>query len=546
MSGEPSISADEQQLFELLDQYMTSLAGGEGAALDPPAELLEAFPELADVLDCLDTLDSMAAVTLPQTGDQTEALTAFSDGRRSFGRYELLAEIGRGGMGIVFAARQPLLDASVALKVIRSSQFASADEIRRFYAEARAAAGLRHPNIVSVHDVGEWQGQHFLTMDLIRGGTLADSIAQEGPMEPRHAAELLATVAWAVDYLHRNQIVHRDLKPTNILLDDDGNPHVTDFGLAKVFETDGGETTSGTIVGTPGYMSPEQAAGRVSQVSPRSDVYSLGAVLYEMLTGVPPFREENPLDTLLQVLEAEPEPPRRRRPDVPVELEEICLACLEKDPRDRLESAATLAEELTRFLRKEPLRIKPRSVWDRLRRWTRREPALASRLAVVLAGSVIVQGNYHLSQGAIAAREHAEIMVVIGAWLLTCLVCQKLMNRESWEARMPFVWAATDVFFLTSLLVLARPGSSIGPILVGYPLLVVASGLWFEQTLVWFMTAACCVAYLVVNKLRHDPLVPVPEHYPYIYTVVLCGIGYIVAYQVERIRTLSRYFERRR
>ena len=232
---ETQVFDDEQRLFQLLDVYVTSLSGEGGDVADPPAELLERFPELADMLDCIDTLDSMAVGRLPTpvtngtgaSGDEAEI--------QDFGRYELLHEIGRGGMGIVFEARQTLLDARVALKVIRSSQFASQEEIRRFYSEARAAAGMRHANIVCVHDVGECQGQHYLTMDLIRGSNLSELLAAEGRLEPRRAAEMLATVARAVEYLHQHQIVHRDLKPSNIMLDEEGVPYVADFGLAKVF-----------------------------------------------------------------------------------------------------------------------------------------------------------------------------------------------------------------------------------------------------------------------------------------------------------------------
>ncbi|MGE0379058.1 MAG: serine/threonine-protein kinase, partial [Planctomycetaceae bacterium] len=327
MSAEDCESDREQQLFELLDDYVGSLQGRLAEVPDPPEELLAAFPELGELLDCLDSLDSFALPSAnggdpPEDGsaslvnaetfvpsatpgrivplDGTAA--AESSGLREFGRYELLEEVGRGGMGVVYRARQKALGATVALKLVRWSQFASADEIRRFYAEARAAAGLRHPNIVSVHDVGEYLGQHYLTMDFVESGSLAERL-QSGPLEPREAAELLLTIARAVGYLHQHKIVHRDLKPSNILLDEQGAPYVTDFGLAKVFEGDSAETASGTIIGTPSYMAPEQAAGKSAEVSPQSDVYSLGTILYEMLTGRPPFAEDNPLDTLLQVLD---------------------------------------------------------------------------------------------------------------------------------------------------------------------------------------------------------------------------------------------------
>ncbi len=310
------------ELFELLDKYVSMLGEQDSSSRTcmAPEALLKAHPDLAGLLQCLDTLDSLAIAPVHDRAGATadDALDAVSDdsaagevrGRGTgrpdeFGRYQLLGEIGRGGMGVIYRARQTMLGSDVALKMIRSNHLASADEIRRFYQEARAAAGLRHPNIVSVHDVGDVDGQHFLTMDFVDGGSLAD-LLRTGPLDPELAAELLLTVAQAVQYLHDHQVIHRDLKPSNILLDAGGQPSVTDFGLAKVFHGDSQETASGTILGTPSYMSPEQAAGRAALVSPRSDVYSLGAILYEMLTGRAPFNSENPLDTVLQVLESEP------------------------------------------------------------------------------------------------------------------------------------------------------------------------------------------------------------------------------------------------
>ena len=229
-------------------------------------------------------------------------------GFADFGPYELLEEVGRGGMGVVFKARQKGLDRIVAIKMILGSHLANEDQVARFYAEAHAAARLQDPRIVAIHDVGEIGGQHYFAMEYIAGPSLA-ALLTAGPIDPERAAHLLIEVSRAMGRLHALGIVHRDLKPSNILLDEAGRPSISDFGLAKMLSADGPSTRTGAIIGTPSYMAPEQAAGRGEAVGPLSDVYSLGAILYELLSGRPPFDEPSPLDTLVQVLEREPDPP---------------------------------------------------------------------------------------------------------------------------------------------------------------------------------------------------------------------------------------------
>ncbi|MEE8155375.1 MAG: serine/threonine-protein kinase, partial [Phycisphaerales bacterium] len=244
-----------------------------------------------------------------------------------FGDYELEREIARGGMGVVFKARQVSLNRPVALKMILASQLASHDEVQRFYVEAEAAAKLDHPGIVPIYEVGEQDGQHFFSMGLVEGGALGD-LVKDGPVSPRQAAKLVQAIADAVQYAHARNIVHRDLKPANILLDNDGQPKVTDFGLAKNVEGSSGLTISGQILGTPSYMPPEQAAGKMHETGPLSDVYALGAILYCLLTGRPPFQGSGVLETLKQVQETEPIPPRQLNQKVDLDLETICLKCL--------------------------------------------------------------------------------------------------------------------------------------------------------------------------------------------------------------------------
>jgi tetratricopeptide (TPR) repeat protein len=306
-----------------------------------------------------------------------------------FGDYQLLAEIGRGGMGVVFKAQQLSLPRTVALKMILSGRLASPPERQRFRLEAEAAARLDHPHIVPLYEVGTLQGLPFYSMKLVSGGNLAQRQWPRPltPAEQRRTAQLLATVAEAIHHAHQCGVLHRDLKPANILLDAEGQPHVTDFGLAKhLGESGAGErpiTPSGAAVGTPSYMAPEQALGPKA-VTTAADVYSLGCILYELLTGRPPFRAETPLATLLDVLERSPPPPRSLWPTLDRDLETICLKCLEKDPAHRYASAAALAEDLRRFAAGEAIQGRPLSRLGRLRRWCRRQPLLAGMLTALV------------------------------------------------------------------------------------------------------------------------------------------------------------------
>jgi serine/threonine-protein kinase len=271
---------------------------------------------------------------------------------RMFGDYELLEEIGRGGMGVVYKARQKSLNRIVALKMILRGELASASDLVRFRAEAESAARLEHANIVPVFEVGECDGQAFFTMKYVEGTTLRHRAAQ-GPLSPRDTARYLAAIGRAIDFAHQRGILHRDLKPSNILIDRDDRPLVTDFGLAKRVEGGSSLTGTGAILGTPSYMAPEQAAGSRGHLSPATDVYSLGTILYELLTGRPPFQAASPVDTLLLLLEQEPLPPRLLNRNVDRELEMICLKCLQKPADLRYLSAAKLADDLEAYLKGE-------------------------------------------------------------------------------------------------------------------------------------------------------------------------------------------------
>lgn len=302
---------------------------------------------------------------------------------RRTGDYELLDEIARGGMGVVYRARQRSLGRTVALKVLLGGAFAGADGRRRLRAEAAAAAKLQHPGIIAVHDTGELDGQPFYAMEFVAGRTLAD-IVRDGPLPAKRAAHYAAKLAEAVAYAHEQGVVHRDLKPSNVLVDANDQPRITDFGLAKEIAGDAGHTLTGTVLGSPGYMSPEQAAGRSREVGPASDVYSLGALLYELLTGRAPFQGETAHAVLDQVQHLDPVPLRRLSAGVPMDLENICLKCLEKEPARRYSSAGELEADLNRFLRGEPVRARPLGPAGRMWRWVRQHRALAAALALVM------------------------------------------------------------------------------------------------------------------------------------------------------------------
>jgi serine/threonine protein kinase len=281
--------------------------------------------------------------------------------------YEIQGELGRGGMGVVYLARQVALDRLVALKMIRSGACASPEELARFTAEARTVARLRHANIVQIYEVGEHGGVPYFSLEYIDGGSLDKKLAAAS-LPPRDAARLLESLAEAVDAAHQAGIVHRDLKPANILLTRDGQAKVTDFGLAKQVNADVVLTHSGAVLGTPSYMAPEQAAGKVKEIGPATDVYALGAILYEVLTGQPPFRGPTPLEIWARVIAEDPLPPSALRAGVSRALEAICLHCLAKEPECRYSTAAELADDLGRFLAGEPISLRPAGPTDRLRR----------------------------------------------------------------------------------------------------------------------------------------------------------------------------------
>src|SRR5437870_6428028 len=305
-----------------------------------------------------------------------------------FGDYELLEEIGRGGQGVVYRAHQKSLNRTVALKVIGLGHWATEAHLKRFRREAESAASLEHPCIVPIHEVGERDGSCYFSMKFIEGGQL-DAVAKREAMPVRRAVELIAKVARIAHYAHEHSILHRDIKPGNILLDQKGEPHLTDFGLARLVETESTVTRTLEVLGTPSYMAPEQAVGNNEAVSSVTDVYGLGAVFYQLLTGHPPFAGGTTYETIKLLLDTEPRQPRLLNPKIDRDLSTICLKCLEKDPKRRYSSALALAEDLERWLKHEPIQARRTGIFARGKKWVQRNPnsALLTASLVALAAA---------------------------------------------------------------------------------------------------------------------------------------------------------------
>jgi len=384
------------RVFALLEEILDSGQSPEEVCRDCP----ELLPEVRQRWASFRRVDAEFEALLPSSYGP-DSIQSNPDPAKmpEIPGYRMDSVLGQGGMGVVYQAWHLRLNRQVALKMLLSGAYARPEELERFLREAEAVAALHHPSIVQVHDAGEVDGRPYFTMELVEGGNLADQI-QGVPQPPRQAAALVATLAEAVQAAHQCGIVHRDLKPGNILITLNGAPKVTDFGLARWLDGRDGLTLSGTPVGTPSYMAPEQARGDKVTIGPATDIYALGAILYELLTGRPPFRSDTASATLHQVVSEEPVPPRRLNPRVPRDLQTICLKCLQKEPHKRYASAQDLADDLRRFERGEPIKARPAGPVERAVRWVRRQPALAGALAlgVLLASALVVTAVWWYGQ----------------------------------------------------------------------------------------------------------------------------------------------------
>ena len=511
--------------------------------LDPSTQSLpdtdHTTPDNLDTEHEMSTIMPRASAAPVNDGDQPTPETVFPKGGFVSG-YEILGELGRGGMGVVYKARDQKLNRVVALKMILSGSHASDEDMRRFQTEAEAVARMQHPNIVQIYEVAEHEGTPFLALEFAEGGSLEQQISGT-PQNARQSAELTETLARAIQAAHEEEIIHRDLKPANILLTAEGDPKITDFGLAKRMDDDSNQTKTGSLLGTPSYMAPEQVSGNRQDLGPSADIYALGAILYHLLTGRPPFLAETPLDTLMQVMGEEPVPPRRLNSTLPRDLETITLKCLEKDPQRRYESCRQMADDLRKFLDNEPISISSAGLINKVTRSLQRSKhdmdlrgwgsMLYWLAAIVFLTEFAIY--FHAREGPPYMLERA-LMIRGAQFLAFGLVLY--FYRGSWsvsvgsvERQMFSIWIA---FFLSCWLaylvftMMSTPGNELDQRML-YPYFSILSGLIYfvMGSNYWGQCYTLGISFFILALLMPLNLALVPLEFGGLWALCLAIIG---------------------
>lgn len=519
-----------------------------------PHDFLERYPEFASELaDFFETHEhfasvaadgmqssrsgsSLTATTIGHSSSLTSSVSLASNPPRFLGDYEILEEIDRGGMGVVYRARHQKLGRTVALKLIRSGELASNEEVTRFLSEAEAAAQLAHPGIVPIYEMGTMNGLVFYTMAYLEGQSLAEMIIDE-PLDPLEAVGLVHKLCAAVQFAHEQGIYHRDLKPANVIVTESKQPVIIDFGLAKVERgKDAHLTATGQLLGTPAYMAPEVASGRVRAEGPAGDVYALGAILYCLCTGQAAFSGPTPFDVLLQVLDQRPPRPSSLNKRIPKTIDYVCLKTLEKDPKLRYGTAKELANDLQCILAEQPINCTEVSVGERLRNWWQREPILVAHIIGIDVTLAIVVLAY------ILRGEHYEMfyhrLALLSSWFLASFVLQRSLNFARWRSAAIYTWLTTDVIIYTSLISFAGDPRSM--LLIGYPMMVAASALFYQRRYTITTTVLCGTGFLVLMLFfpTEEPLKP---DFCAIFLSGLAVIGLCLNAMINRVRGLSRF-----
>lgn len=511
----PQYEADLREFWQMHCQFVVV-----GAQADQPAE------HGAD--SASQPASAVAEGTFLQTTDDWI-------GRR-LGPYELVEEIDRGGMGVVFKARHAQLERIVALKIIRSGELADAGELKRFRSEAEAASRLSHPNIVPIYEVGQVGRLVYYTMPYIEGPTLLKRMSDK-PLEIEEAVRLVHRLCLAISFAHREGILHRDLKPGNVILDANAQPVIIDFGLAKFAARESDLTATGQILGTPAYMAPEQASGRGNKAETAADIYSLGAILYFLLSGQPPFNGPTAFDILLQVMDREPPAPSKLNRKVSRDLDYFCSRAMAKKPEKRYASAAAMADDLERYLKHEAIDLPHYSLSHRLKTWWRRSPILVSHVCGIGTAAAITLPA-HLAQ--VSHSRASYQLILLGFWLVACFALQWLVFRARLRDIGCLAWATVDVILSTWLIYNAESPRTL--LLIGYPMMIAASALFYRTRFVIYMTAICVLGFLFLKLFTDDPSLARID-FSAIFVSGLLVIGLTMHSMIQRLRGMSQFYE---